>query len=38
MFKSPFTPKYAREGDLIKHAEDGYYLVIDKEGNLLFRM
>ena len=31
-------PKYAQKGDLIKHAGNGYYIVVDEQENLLFRM
>jgi uncharacterized membrane protein YhaH (DUF805 family) len=31
-------PKYARKGDLIKHVGNGFYIVVDEQENLLFRM
>jgi uncharacterized membrane protein YhaH (DUF805 family) len=31
-------PKYAKKGDLIKHDGNGYYIVVDSAGNLIFRM
>ncbi len=31
-------PKYARNGDLIQHTENGNYIVVDRGGNLVFRM
>jgi uncharacterized membrane protein YhaH (DUF805 family) len=31
-------PKYAKEGDLIQHTDNGHYIVVDKVGNMVFRM
>jgi uncharacterized membrane protein YhaH (DUF805 family) len=31
-------PDYARVGDLVQHVENGYYTIVDKQGNMIFRM